>query len=164
MREGKTEFLNRTPMIQGACRIISGEEKGVPVAPGETVWLTEEEQEVTAAAPRQSKDNPFIAGSAPDGGVVLEAVTTGRPIGSRPIPGHVERQEAEVAPVVHHHPPDAPPGPPAAADAPPGPLPSTGGLESSDSDRGGQELAAAGEFAATEETGVPTDSHGIQEQ
>jgi hypothetical protein len=39
-----------------------GKREGIPVAPGATVELTEEEQKLTAHAPRDASDNPFVGG------------------------------------------------------------------------------------------------------
>jgi hypothetical protein len=39
-----------------------GKREGTPVGPGDTVELTEEEQRLTAHAPRDPADNPFIGG------------------------------------------------------------------------------------------------------
>jgi hypothetical protein len=38
-----------------------GDDRGVAVAPGETVWLSEAEQRLTAHAPRRPEDSPFVA-------------------------------------------------------------------------------------------------------
>lgn len=58
----KAEFLNQTQGYVGAVQIKhTGEEVGVAVAPGERVWLSEDEQVATANAPMHPKDNPFIS-------------------------------------------------------------------------------------------------------
>lgn len=57
----KQQFENQTDGWIGAVVIgPRGDEKGIPVEPGGTVWLSEPEQHLTANAPRNPKDNPFI--------------------------------------------------------------------------------------------------------
>jgi hypothetical protein len=49
----RAEFRNTTNGWIGAIKLTSrGEVQPVAVAPGDTVWLSEEEQELTANAPR----------------------------------------------------------------------------------------------------------------
>jgi hypothetical protein len=58
----RDEFVNTTEGWVGAVQIgPHGEQAGVPVAPGGNIWLTEDEQILTANAPRDDADNPFIA-------------------------------------------------------------------------------------------------------
>ena len=60
--DGKAEFRNTTTGFIGAITYTpSGEEKAIAVAPGDTVWLSEDEQELTANAPRLADDNPFLS-------------------------------------------------------------------------------------------------------
>lgn len=57
----KQEFKNTTQGVVGAVRIDrKGDEIGVPVQPGESVFLSQEEQIATANAPRSKADNPFL--------------------------------------------------------------------------------------------------------
>lgn len=60
----KDEFRNES---QGWCGAVSidgrGDHHGTAVAPGDTVWLSEEEQIATANAPRADADNPFANGT-----------------------------------------------------------------------------------------------------
>jgi hypothetical protein len=57
----KEQFQNMSGGFIGAVVIgPKGDEKGIPVEPNGTVWLSEEEQILTANAPRLAKDNPFI--------------------------------------------------------------------------------------------------------
>lgn len=57
----KQQFRNATDGFVGAVVIgPKGDELGVPVEPGGTVWLSEAEQMLTANAPRRPEDNPFI--------------------------------------------------------------------------------------------------------
>lgn len=57
----KQQFSNATDGWIGAVQIsVKGEEVGVAVEPGGTVWLSEAEQILTANAPRRAADNPFI--------------------------------------------------------------------------------------------------------
>jgi hypothetical protein len=57
----KQQFRNTTDGWIGAVQIsVKGEELGVAVEPGGTVWLSEAEQILTANAPRDPADNPFI--------------------------------------------------------------------------------------------------------
>lgn len=105
--EGYTEFRNTTGGALGAVKIDRrGEHKSTPVQPGDTIWLSEEEQEATANAPRRPSDNPFIDHpykiQDPDTGEVIdegsrplfERVTETRSTGrSRPIGDDVARTE-----------------------------------------------------------------------
>lgn len=57
----KQQFRNDTGGYIGAVQLsVKGEEMGVAVEPGGTVWLSEAEQILTANAPRDPADNPFI--------------------------------------------------------------------------------------------------------
>jgi hypothetical protein len=61
MADGKTEFHNRTQGYIGAVTINEeGRREVVAVEPGGTVWLDEREERLTADAPRDPKDNPFV--------------------------------------------------------------------------------------------------------
>ena len=57
----RAEFRNTTSGYVGAVRLDNrGEARGVAVAPGESVWLGQEEQELTANAPRRPESNPSL--------------------------------------------------------------------------------------------------------
>lgn len=60
----KDEFRNTSSGWCGAVTIDGrGDHHGTAVAPGETIWLSEEEQIATANAPRKDEDNPFANGT-----------------------------------------------------------------------------------------------------
>lgn len=84
--EEKAEFRNRTDGFIGVVVINEkGDRHGASVGPGDRVWLSEQEQILTASAPKLDKDNPFVGGHE-DGGAALELVTEKRPVRSpRPI-------------------------------------------------------------------------------
>jgi hypothetical protein len=79
--EVRRKFTNPTPVYVGAVIYDEdGKRKGVPVAPGESIWLSEREERATAEAPAHPKDNPFVAEweepiSTTEGGEILESVT-----------------------------------------------------------------------------------------
>lgn len=57
----KSQFRNMTDGWVGAVVIgPRGDDRGVGVEPGGTVWLSKPEQILTANAPRKPEDNPFI--------------------------------------------------------------------------------------------------------
>lgn len=57
----KQQFQNQSGGYVGAVVIgPRGDDVGVAVEPGGYVWLSEQEQRLTANAPRQAKDNPFV--------------------------------------------------------------------------------------------------------
>lgn len=96
----KDEFRNTTPGWVGVTLINGrGEANGFPVAPGDTVWLGEDEQISTANAPKLDVDNPFANGA-------LELITRGvevknkRPWGSHAgaPPTPVEDEETGATP------------------------------------------------------------------
>lgn len=59
--DGRREWKNTTRGFQSAVRVNArGEEGGVTVDPGQTVWLNAEEEELTAKAPRDAEKNPFL--------------------------------------------------------------------------------------------------------
>jgi hypothetical protein len=59
----KDEFINTTDGWLGAVQLNHlGQALGVSVEPGGSVFLTEEEQMLTANAPRDDADNPFVNG------------------------------------------------------------------------------------------------------
>lgn len=108
------QFVNNTAGHIGAVQYKpNGDEQAVAVEPGGTVWLSVDEQEITAKAPRDAADNPFIPHRVPildphTGAEVGHKMVTPltrntelRPIGgnnSRPIPGDGKlRPEAQRA-------------------------------------------------------------------
>ena len=58
----RTEFENVSSGVIGVVVIEDHKRKGVPLKPGETVWLTQEEEIATANAPKRDEDNPFAKG------------------------------------------------------------------------------------------------------
>lgn len=131
----QSKFTNVSGGVAGAVKLDhEGHAKGVAVFPNESVWLTEKEEILTANAPRNEADNPFVNGTFR---CDVKSADAGhaRPIGSkhanaeppeRPaeagegdpegIDLRVETQAANEPPVQ----PPAPPAPPAPA-APPQP-------------------------------------------
>lgn len=98
-QELRSEFINESSGTVGVVLFDRrGERGGGVVKPGESIWLTEEEEVATANAPKKPSDNPFING-------MLRMVTPAeqmvskRPIGSR---------ESAAAPI---EPSKAPKGP-----------------------------------------------------
>lgn len=82
--EPRQQFRNTTPNVLGVNIFEPGTGKPTAIAlmPDETVWMSEDEQRMTAQAPRDHRANPFVTGA-------LVAVTDERPIGknARPIAG-----------------------------------------------------------------------------
>lgn len=79
--EHKTRYRNVSAGIQGVAIINEeGKRDAIAVRPGETVELSEREKDMTARAPRVSKDNPFVGGG-PGGGPALVLDTEERPTG-----------------------------------------------------------------------------------
>lgn len=60
----RDEFVNVSDGIVGAITIDArGDRRGIAVHPGQSVWLSEEEQIETANAPRADTDNPLVNGT-----------------------------------------------------------------------------------------------------
>jgi hypothetical protein len=58
----KQQFQNQSGGYVGVVVIgVKGEDRGIAVEPDGYVWLSEEEQRLTANAPRRPEDNPFVA-------------------------------------------------------------------------------------------------------
>jgi hypothetical protein len=60
--EEKRKWINPTPQYIGA--VIYDEDnkrQGVAIEPGGAIWLSAREERATAEAPRDPKDNPFVA-------------------------------------------------------------------------------------------------------
>jgi hypothetical protein len=73
----KDEFKNESPGYIGVVTVNDRHERTpIAVAPGDTVWLSEEEQVLTANAPRSEANNPLTNGS-------LRLVSEGREIRHR---------------------------------------------------------------------------------
>lgn len=105
IHDEREQFRNNTDGYIGAVTYApNGDEKSVAIEPGGTVWLSPAEQELTAKAPKDAKDNPFIEQRVP----VLDPVTgekidtrTITPLGrddeERPIPEPRTARERQVA-------------------------------------------------------------------
>lgn len=92
MAQVKDKFLNRGEGYVGVVTLAgNGERQPIAVAPGDEVWLSEEEQALTANAPRDPADNVLGNGT-------LELVTEGVDIKhARPLrPTPVEETETET--------------------------------------------------------------------
>lgn len=87
----KAEFRNDSAGVCGAVVTeAGGKPKGIAIKPGETIWLTEEDQILTANAPRKQEDNPFVNGT-------LTLVTEPKDIANRRPIGYSDRQQAEMS-------------------------------------------------------------------
>lgn len=129
----KAEFRNTLDGVYGVVIIEpGGKQTAIPLQPGETVWLSEDEQILTANSHKAAADNPFVEREIEhvDGDKrwkdtlppILELITTPRPIASgRPI-GKPAPQTTASGTV----------SAPAPAQQPAGPAPSSSGLESED--------------------------------
>lgn len=83
----RTEFENVSDGVVGAVVLDEhGRSKGIPVKPGEFVWLSEREEILTANAPKRDADNPFTNGSLSVKTRSTEVLNR-RPIGSRDVVG-----------------------------------------------------------------------------
>lgn len=73
----RDEFVNKSGGFIGVTTINArGDRTSLAVAPGDSVWLSEEEQIETANAPRSDADNPLVNGQ-------LELRTRGEEIKNR---------------------------------------------------------------------------------
>lgn len=107
-RVEKQQFHNRSGGWIGVVVInAKGEDTGASVEPDGTVWLSEQEQILTANAPRRAEDNPFIAQKHqrvnPETSEIetyeitpLVPISENRyvPAGDRPIPGTIDSASA----------------------------------------------------------------------
>lgn len=88
----KSGFTNRSSGHCGVVLIENGKEKSLPVPPGDEIFLSAEEQILTANAPKREKDNPFENGT-----LVLTTparqLVNRRPIGDPSILGDVGQAE-----------------------------------------------------------------------
>jgi hypothetical protein len=81
--ETRTEFENVSDGVIGAMVADgNGRMTGIPVRPGDTVWLTEAEEIATANASRKAEDNPFEKGWLRVKTLAADVINR-RPIGSR---------------------------------------------------------------------------------
>jgi hypothetical protein len=107
----KNEYRNDSEGVCGVIVIDNGKEKGIPVGPGDSVWLSEEERIATANAPAKDEDNPLANGTLT---LVTPAaeIKNRRPIGADELQKHPEPQEAEEKSEPQSEAPPAPPAPP----------------------------------------------------
>jgi len=99
MAQERSEFVNESSGYCGAVVLEKGEPKGISVEPGAAVWLTEEEQILTANAPARDEDNPFTNGTLKLKTPATE-IANRRPIGdpgNAPNPDVPNPEEAEQA-------------------------------------------------------------------
>lgn len=128
----QSKFTNVSGGVAGAVKLDhEGHAKGVAVFPNESVWLTEKEEILTANAPRNEADNPFVNGTFR---CDVKSADAGhaRPIGSKHANAEPPERPAEagegdpegidlrVETQAANEPPVQPPAPPAPA-APPQP-------------------------------------------
>lgn len=60
-RAKRTQFVNRSQGWLGAVKVNrEGKASGVTVAPGDSIYLTDEEIELTAEAHYRPEDSPFV--------------------------------------------------------------------------------------------------------
>lgn len=87
----KAEFENTSP---GVCGVVTvdpgGKPRAVPVKPNESIWLTEEEQVLTANSHRKAEDNPFVNGT-------LTLRTKPKDLANRRPIGYTEQGQPEVS-------------------------------------------------------------------
>lgn len=131
----KRKYHNPTPMWVGV-NIFDAEGKrtSIQVEPGGFIWLSPEEERMTAEAPVRPEDNPFakvwdrVTGQDPNTGEMITVPEQGllvltndppRPIGSdRFIPGQQQVQASEPAAEEEDGDPDPVPEPPQTGAAP----------------------------------------------
>lgn len=59
--DGRREWQNTTAGYVSAVQVNArGDQTAISVEPGGTVWMNAEEEELTAKAPREAKNNPFL--------------------------------------------------------------------------------------------------------
>jgi hypothetical protein len=150
----KDEFRNTTTGFVGVITIDNGKERGVAVRPGGTIWLSEDEQILTANAPRKDEDNPFANGSL-DLITSAENVVNRRPIGGAQTNGATAVAEAPPASEAVAE-PEAPP----ASSGNTAPKPQTT-REVADAERAKQEAAKQAAAKKQAEAGVtPAEETG----
>lgn len=110
----RDEFRNTTDGWIGVVQFVGPhrEPKGTAVDPHGTVWLNEDEQILTANAPKRDEDNPFVprkvqdpeSGELVDAPAMLELVSRGteirsrRPFGANPGAPVEQPEETGAAP------------------------------------------------------------------
>lgn len=133
--EPKDKFKNTSTGVAGAIQLDhENKAKGVPVYPGESIWLSETEQALTAEAPRNEEDNPFTNGTftlevrggegqhaRPIGRDQSEAADAGAPAAPSDDPENIDIREEQ--PAANEPPPGPPEGETGAADPPTGAAP-----------------------------------------
>lgn len=103
--QSKNEYRNDSEGVCGVVVIDNGKEKGIPIGPGDSVWLSEEERIATANAPTKDEDNPLNNG-------VLTLVTPAEEIRNRRPIGDDKLGEPEPEPEKKPEPESkAPPAP-----------------------------------------------------
>lgn len=110
---GKDEFINTSDGWVGVSTLKpNGEARGAAVEPGGSVFLSEEEQILTANAPRSDEDNPFANGSLVLARRAVD-VPNRRPWGEHPgapepdeTPVEPEEEETGAAPAPQEEPPE----------------------------------------------------------
>lgn len=133
----QSKFTNVSGGVAGAVKLDhEGHAAGVAVFPNESVWLTEKEEILTANAPRNEADNPFVNGTFRCDVKSADAGHS-RPIGSKHVNADPPERPAEAGegdpenidlrvetPAANEPPPQAaaePPAPPTAPTPPPQP-------------------------------------------
>lgn len=102
MQTEKTQFQNNTGSYVGVTILTGkGDAKGISVEPHGKVWLTRDEQALTAQAPRRAEDNPFDPRSGERFGLttgILTVCQESRVIGSE---RYVPAEASEVQDIGH---------------------------------------------------------------
>jgi hypothetical protein len=129
----KQAFRNDSPGWIGVTVIgPEGRPKGKGVEPGAIEWLSEQEQILTANAPRNAEDNPFVEqklyfGVDAEGNPIERVVTPLTPVtenryvpaGSRPIPAHNMATQPSADEIASEQPPQPEPTPAPSPSTPP---------------------------------------------
>lgn len=174
----KEQFRNESGGYVGVVTLTSrGDDKGMPVAPGDTVWLSEDEQVLTANAPRLAEHNPFVPQKVIQRNPETDAqeetwvtplvkVNEARfvPADARPIGSNAPAAPAPEAPPEAPEPAPAPPVAQAPAERPPAPIPGPSAptppaadpelVIPADEGRVAEEVAAVSPGPGHEETGA----------
>lgn len=109
--QSKNEYRNDSEGVCGVVVIDNGKEKGIPIGPGDSVWLSEEERIATANAPTKDEDNPLNNG-------VLTLVTPAEEIRNRRPIGDDKLGEPEPEPEPEKKPEPESKAPPAPQKTP----------------------------------------------
>jgi hypothetical protein len=141
----KSEFRNtRDHQIGVVLKREDGKMKGMAIAPGDSVWMDEEEQMATANAPRKESDNPFVNGD-------LELVQSARALANRRPIGDTEHPQQEVGGQV-------------ADGAPATEEPEAAGADSDGEEGSAQEESSEEPQAPAEEPEAPVSGKPTREQ